>query len=259
MRIIGLTYATSDFAPYAALLAASSRVAGVDEFTVHTPADINAAFRHQHRQILDEPRGAGYWLWKPLLIAQTLHAADEGDLVLWVDAAAHFAGPVSRIIDLIDEAGIDIFLMGEGFTESAFTKRDTFIGLDADEPAIADSPQRFASCIGVRNTASSRGFVDNYLAACTDPRLITDAANVMGADNHPGFRDHRHDQSILSILSKQARIPVIPNELVTEGLAPPGPQVINHTRRHVSATQVLAHLLAHGLATPEDLADARVL
>ncbi|MCP3934532.1 MAG: hypothetical protein GY708_04075 [Actinomycetia bacterium] len=258
MKVIGLTYATSDFAPYAALLAASSRKAGVDEFTVYTPADIDPEFRHQHRQILDAQRGAGYWLWKPLLIAQTLRVALEGDLVLWVDAAAHFAGPVNGIVEAIDRAGLDILLMGEGFTESAFTKRDTFIGLDADEPAITDSPQRFASCIAVRNTASSREFIDRYLAACSDPRLITDAANVMGADNYADFRDHRHDQSILSILSKQARIPVIPNGLVAEGLSPPGSQVINHTRRHVSATQVLTHLLAHGLATTEDLAAMRL-
>ncbi len=37
-------------------------------------------------------------------------------------------------------------------------------------------------------------------------RILTDIPNVCGFDNLPGFRDHRHDQSVLSLLASSRGI-----------------------------------------------------
>ena len=42
-----------------------------------------------------------------------------------------------------------------------------------------------------------------HLYYAQDKRIITDDDNEMGVDNYEGFRDHRHDQSILSLLVKK--------------------------------------------------------
>jgi hypothetical protein len=52
----------------------------------------------------------------------------------------------------------------------------------------------------VRNTLANRRFVEMWLDACTDARVLTDAPNTCGQPNLPGFVEHRHDQSVLSVL-----------------------------------------------------------
>ncbi len=231
MKVVGVTYATPGFEPYAQLLAATAARFGVSDFVIRRPGDLPAAFRQAHRFILDEPRGAGYWLWKPWAIVDRLAQLAEGDVVLWVDAAAHFTGPVEWITDVIEHHGLDVWLMGHGFRESQYTKRDAFVLLEMDRPDAAASPQRFASCIGVRNTAAGRSLAAEYLAAATDRRLVSDDPNTCGLANHADFIDHRHDQSVLSLLTKRSGIPVIDTGFVRDGLQAPGSHVINHTRR----------------------------
>ena len=46
-----------------------------------------------------------------------------------------------------------------------------------------------------------------WLAYLTDRRIVSDDPNVMGKDNPKSFRDHRHDQSVLSLLSKKWGLP----------------------------------------------------
>jgi hypothetical protein len=252
VKVVGVTYATPEFEPYAQLLAATAARFGVSDVVIRRPGDLPTAFRLAHQSILDEPRGAGYWLWKPWAIVDQLAQLDEGDVVLWVDAAAHFTGPVTRITDVIEHHELDVWLMGHGFRESQYTKRDAFVLLDMDRPDVAASPQRFASCIGVRNTAAGRSLAAEYLAAATDRRVISDDPNTCGLENHGDFIDHRHDQSILSLLTKERGIPVIDTGLVRDGLQAPGGHVINHTRRHVAPEAVLRHLLTHGVLCFDD-------
>lgn len=249
MKVVGVTYATAEFEPYARLLAASAARCGVSEFFVHRPDDLPTDFRQAHWSILSAPRGAGYWMWKAWAIGEQLARLDEGDVVLWVDAATHFIGPVQRIVDFMECHALDVWLMGEGFRESQYTKRDAFVLLDMDHADVAASPQRFASCFAIRCTAGGRALAADYLAASTDRRIITDDPNTCGLPNYTDFVDHRHDQSILSLLTKRAGIPVIPSRLVGDGLRRPRGQVINHTRRFVSPEAVLGHLLAHGVLT----------
>jgi hypothetical protein len=54
-----------------------------------------------------------------------------------------------------------------------------------------------------RKTPVSIAFVDEWLRACEDPRIVTDLDNTLGQPNHPTFTNHIHDQSAFSILFKK--------------------------------------------------------
>lgn len=51
-------------------------------------------------------------------------------------------------------------------------------------------------------------FVGEWLTYSQDSRAITDDKNVLGSANYKGFHDHRHDQSILSLLAKKWKLKV---------------------------------------------------
>ncbi len=49
------------------------------------------------------------------------------------------------------------------------------------------------------NTPWACALVAEWLESCRDRRVLTDEPNTCGLPNLPGFVDHRHDQSVLSL------------------------------------------------------------
>jgi glycerol kinase len=48
-------------------------------------------------------------------------------------------------------------------------------------------------------------FVDQYLNLCKNKQILTDTSNEYG-DNYSGYHEHRHDQSVLSLLAIKHKI-----------------------------------------------------
>jgi hypothetical protein len=103
-----------------------------------------------------------------------------------------------------------------------------------DEENVHGSFQRLASFILFQKSCMSLQFVMEWLAYASDQRLITDMRNTLGKQNLPGFREHRHDQSILSLLSKKWGLMAYrtPSQYgnVLGYKAGPYSQIIMHTR-----------------------------
>ena len=60
-----------------------------------------------------------------------------------------------------------------------------------------------------RATDKAFDFLDKWLHYCMDRRCITDDPNECGLPNYNGFCDHRHDQSICSILGYKENAPFL--------------------------------------------------
>jgi hypothetical protein len=73
-------------------------------------------------------------------------------------------------------------------------------------PLIAEysgTGQLLASFVIIKNSWKSKLFVANWLTYASDERAITDLPNQLGKPNYPAFQEHRHDQSVLSLLGKK--------------------------------------------------------
>lgn len=165
-------------------------------------SDLDPTFVQDNLYILSHPRGAGYWLWKPYLILRTLKIMGDSDWLMYTDSGMYFVrNPWDWIIsheDQIGDKGIATF--GVCGKNRQFTKRDAFILMGLDTPEYTDSDQRMASVFVCKKTPFSVSFVEEWLSYGRDPRIITDLPNTQGLPNYPEFRDHRHDQSIMSLL-----------------------------------------------------------
>jgi hypothetical protein len=69
-----------------------------------------------------------------------------------------------------------------------------------------DSRQAQASVIVIRNTEPAREFIKEWLRWCCVPGLIDDSKSE--AMNSTEFREHRHDQAILTCLAIRDSIPL---------------------------------------------------
>ena len=83
------------------------------------------------------------------------------------------------------------------------TKRDTFILMDCDTPPYTDTPHVLSGFILFKKSDFTIQFVDEWLAYVQDERIISDNPNQCGYPNYPEFIEHRHDESIFSLLIKK--------------------------------------------------------
>jgi hypothetical protein len=178
-------------------------IGGFDQVFCANPHLIDAQFKQKHQSILNEARGAGYWLWKPYFILQKLKQLAYGDRLMYADSASHFISSAAPLFSLSAQFNQDVIPFELELPESAWTKRDTFIALDADEKGYELSPQRLASFILLRKSTMSLQFCQDYLNYCTNEQALTDTTNIYGKPNYDNFESHRHDQSIFSLLTKK--------------------------------------------------------
>jgi len=180
---------------------------GIDTIRSYDFEDIRSTdFYRDNRFILDQPTGMGFWLWKPYIIWTALNSVAEGDVVIYADSGLEIIAPLDPLLDLCRD-GNPILLFGNGnFTNAQWTKRDSFQLMDCDHPYYWNAPQCDAAfCIFQRSEASLR-FVGEWLNFCRDPRIITDNPNSSGLTDLPDFIEHRHDQSILSLMAAKQRL-----------------------------------------------------
>ena len=179
-------------------------IAKVNEFYGYKPKDIDHDFREKNKYILEKGRGNGYWLWKPYFLYKTLkEKLDYGDYLIYSDAAVMYVDLAQKLVDFLKEKKLDMYLHRLPHLERQYTKRDAFILLGVDQPCYAETGQFNAAFQIYRKTKFTEFFLAEYLYYAQDKRIITDDANELGVGNYDDFRDHRHDQSILSLLTKK--------------------------------------------------------
>lgn len=89
---------------------------------------------------------------------------------------------------------------------SRWTKRDAFVITEMDKPDFHSTSPIQASFSLWKVGKESKAIADQWLDWCSDRRLITDDANTCGKENLLDYQDHRHDQSLLTLLCLQQGI-----------------------------------------------------
>jgi uncharacterized protein YndB with AHSA1/START domain len=188
-----------------------------------------------HQSILDLPRGGGYWLWKPFIIKEALNEINNGDIIIYSDAGIEIIDDVSPLLKLCLKKE---FLLFDGHYDDRgapgpnicgrWTKRDCFVFMECDEPRYYKSRMLDASFLVLVKTEKTVAFIGEWLHFCSQPNLLTDEPNIYGHPNLPDFIEHRHDQSILSLLAARYKIELFRhpsqfgNYLKTEPYRQPG-------------------------------------
>jgi hypothetical protein len=166
-------------------------------------------------------KGFGYWCWKPQIILQTLKDLDEGDIIQYTDVGCHLnKNGVQRLEYyfkmtqdsnngiLAFEAKIPEYpLVYDGrvlpdLVEYKWTKGDLFDYFGVrNNRKITHSQSMGATVIFIKKCNTSINFIRQWLEVFkSDFSYIDDTPSI--SSNLPNFVEHRHDQSIFSILCK---------------------------------------------------------
>lgn len=195
-----------------------------DVVKVFSEEDFPSDFRVQFQDYLVPGiRGFGYWVWKPWIIKTQLESLNDGDLLVYSDVGFTLRPEgITRLNEYLrqvsnTEQGVLLFqairptpdspVKDDGRSLPAWfdrywTKVDLLDHFGVRHAqAVIDTPQIQSGLIFIRKCPTSVSFINKWFEVFeTDFHLVDDSPS----NNQPlrGFREHRHDQSVLSVLGK---------------------------------------------------------
>ena len=154
-------------------------------------------------------RGAGWWRWKPYYLLRELQAVPHGDVLVHTDYDLQLSKHPSGLwcLGQNEPRGIVTFHF-PCLTDRAWTKAEVATALGAS-PAMLDTSTLYAGLLVLRRTPAAEAFLQEWLGLTLRGELATDAL-APGVVQDPTFVEHRHDQSLLSLLAKRRGIKSFP-------------------------------------------------
>ena len=74
-------------------------IAGIQKVIEYNYGDIDDFFKQSCPKHFGNPRGAGYWVWKPYFILKTLDTLQDGDVLVYCDSGAYFKDSILPYIE----------------------------------------------------------------------------------------------------------------------------------------------------------------
>lgn len=179
-----------------------------DEIEVLNEKMLDAEFVKKNAHLMRPGvRGFGFWVWKPYVIWRALKQLKEGEELYYIDAGCHLnPGGRKRMEDYAvmlrqGDFKMAAFALESDCSEKAFTKMDLLVHMGVEKRAdIVESGQLCTGHIFCVKCPEVMQFVEEWQRAWDDIHLIDDSPSIR--PNYPEFVEHRHDQSVFSILCK---------------------------------------------------------
>jgi hypothetical protein len=182
-----------------------------DRIIIESPETIQNFHTLHGNFIKGNPRGYGYWIWKPYIILRQLNEMNDGDFLFYIDSGStivpHKKDRLDVYIQKMENTNRPIITFYSVYREKNFQKMKVLKRFSTEEKSLDQNPeflesQQIESGIFMcRKTKFTVDFVQRWLNLVLEDNysLVNDEDNNQQLED---FIDHRHDQSILSILCK---------------------------------------------------------
>lgn len=152
--------------------------------------------------IKNNRRGYGYWLWKSYIIKKEMEKMNDGDILLYLDCGCELYDKekswLSECINIVKE---DLIIGTYCCYEKDWNKMDLIIKLDVNDDKYLNCEQHQAGAIMFLVCEQTRKIVNEWYELGCDYHNIDDSPSII--KNYDNFKEHRHDQSIFSLLTKK--------------------------------------------------------
>ena len=188
------------------------------------PDNLPEEFKNKYKEILNMPRGGGYWIWRPIIINQALEKIEENDFLVYLDAGCMLNNQGKRrfyeYIRLLNNSkyGILSFQMtgnnspGSLSVEREWTTKEIFdlFGISLYSP-VATSGQYLGGVLVMKKNKHLMDYMKVYTdIILNNAELCTDKFNTN--QSCKDFKDNRHEQSITSVLRKMGSVVIEKDE-----------------------------------------------
>ncbi|WP_158799616.1 hypothetical protein [Pedobacter sp. L105] len=214
MKIHSITYGDSRFREQREFFRESALASSFfDEVKVFTHENLDSHFQEKFHEILQFPRGGGYMIWKPYIVKHMLETIEDNDILIYCDAGCMINSlgkkRFDQYIDIVNESETGTLAFQLSQKEYEYTKREVFEYFRSSEEII-NSGQLITTAFLFKKCAHAKLLIGKWFNTVLDDAwLFTDRKTPPQLN---GFIDHRHDQSIFSIVLKTYGAEILPDE-----------------------------------------------
>lgn len=160
-------------------------------------------FWKQHHEFIEKNRrGYGYWIWKPYIVKKTLEMMKNNDILMYLDCGCEIDYRKKNIFKKNFKLVETVNLIGEPvLVENQYNKMDLVLHLDMLSDKYLKTPQ-LQGCVWIMLVCDkTRNLVNTWYDLACNYHMIDDTPSI--SKNLDCFIEHRHDQSVLSLLAKK--------------------------------------------------------
>lgn len=163
-------------------------------------------------------RGFGYWSWKPFVISKAMKEKPIGDIILYMDVGCtihHSSEALDQFhlltTKVMEDDNHRLAFYSKDHIEETWCKADLLQYLNCNSDKFRKSVQIEGGQLYFLNSDANQRFVQKWLeiAQMDNGHMIDDTPSRIL--NTKSFKEHRHDQAILSLLFKKYGGIVMPN------------------------------------------------
>ena len=177
-----------------------------NDISIETPKTIKDLLEPHKDFITNNPRGYGYWIWKPMIIKNHFNQMNDNDIVFYIDCGSSIiskdASRYQKYLSILDEYDVIVFQNGEK-DFNHFVKMNVINEFDLLNTDIIKMPIVEGGFVIAKNTSFSMRFMDEWEGLLTKDNygLVND--DLFNLNQLDTFIEHRHDQSLLTIIARK--------------------------------------------------------
>ena len=214
-KVVFITFADSKYKQSLARLKAQVGESNyITDKYLFTEKDLDKNFKKNFHPCLYR-RCYGYWKWKSYLVKKVFDTLNNGDIIIYADAGCVFNIKADEkllyYINRVKNSNSGLLVFAQNYIEKDWTKADCFnyFGVLNDK-TITETPQNWAGSFLICKNNISTKIIDEWAnVSLNHYDLITDKRSLI--KNSDSFIEHRHDQSVLSVLAKIYKAETMPS------------------------------------------------
>jgi hypothetical protein len=165
--------------------------------------------------INNNSRGYGYWIWKSYLVLKTLETMNKNDILVYADAGCELnnngINRLKEYFEIVKNSNYGILSFELTYPEKQWTKMDLFNELDMNTSEHLNNKQLMATSFILKKCNHTMKLVSEWYKYSSSYHLIDDSQSIVKNDDT--FYEHRHDQSIFSLIRKKYGTEIMFNEV----------------------------------------------
>ena len=176
-----------------------------DSITLYGPEDLDNDFNLKFKNILNQPRIAGYGIWRPYIIKKKLDEINDNDILIYLDAGCSInpkgKDRFNEYIEMLNNSDEGIISFQMHHIEKKFTIKEIFNYFNVDiNGEIANSGHILDGILIMKKNKNLININNIWYNVIYDNALLfTDHYNN---NQESYFKDNRHEQSIFSVIRK---------------------------------------------------------
>jgi hypothetical protein len=177
-----------------------------DTITIYDQTCLDNNFKKKFKNILNQPRIAGYGIWRPYIIKKKLNEINDNDILIYIDAGCSInpdgKNRFNEYIDMVNNSNEGIISFQMSHIEKIWTTKEIFEYFNVDiNGEIANSGQILDTILIMKKNKNVVNITNIwYNVIYNNPLLFTDYYNYKNQKSY--FIDNRHEQSIFSVIRK---------------------------------------------------------